>query len=914
MDERWDRVQELFVAASDLPREERGRFLDENCGPDTGLRAEVESLLDAEFGAASFVVNAIGRAAVKMAAQQPVAKERMVGAYRILGELGHGGMGAVYLAERADRQFRKSVAIKMARFAGHDHSLWERFRYERQILAGLEHPNIGRLLDGGETEDGVPYLVMEYVEGSAITEFAKARGLDVRGRLELILKVAAAVQYAHQSLIIHRDLKPANILVTETGEPKLLDFGIAKLLEPDLLGVSRTETATGLRLLTPDYASPEQVRGTPVTTSTDIYSLGAVLYEMLTGARPHAIQEYTPLGIDQAVCETPTERPSQAAARTGVYGKNTADLSGDLDVIVLKAMHKEPARRYASVEHFADDIRRFLDGRPILARGDSKWYRAGKFVRRHRIAASAAVMVLITLIAGVLATSWQAYRASAAAHRAEMRFRQVRQLTQRFLFDFDEQIRNLEGSTPARRMVVKTAQEYLDSLASEAGRDAELGRELAIAYRKLGDIQGGPWGASLALSDDALKNYERSVEVGKALIDQGSKDSALLEHMINATRALGLLENRLRKGGNGQYEKRVEASIGLAEALYRERSDERSAALLASVYRERGEMYAHNDEPVAADQNYTKALPLYEQVARARPGLQAERGLSVIYERLADAKVMLGDLERGRELYRAAVDRAVRLAASSEAGQTERRRLMSTRLSLAALLGDPHIPNLGRTQEAVREMREALALSERLAAADPANRTAMLDLAYTEAQFARTLITTRHDEAVVRAKRAVDLTEDVRRASPDDRVYARHLLQYRLDFGSALAAAHRMNEARVQLEQVLAEFAAIKTPGNDHRLIEAEARRELGRLLTASDRVQAQRYVIEALRSAEPYFRQHMQSIESVDDLSQFYEAAGVFDRSYYQAARTLWAEWARMRHSSDYDRRRLKEVEARMN
>ncbi|MGC4053662.1 MAG: protein kinase [Paludibaculum sp.] len=318
MDDRWERIQDLFIDAASLPPAKRHVFLDAACGADTGLRAEVESLLEAEEGAGSFVESAIGRAASTLAAGTESAP-RTVGAYRILREIGRGGMGAVYLAERADQQYHKRVAIKLARFAGYGDFVHERFRHERQILASLEHQNIARLLDGGETEDGMPYIVMEYVEGLPVTGYIEQQALGIRARLELFLKIAAAVQYAHRFLVIHRDLKPSNILVSAAGEPKLLDFGIAKLLEPGALNEAIMHTSTGMRLLTPDYASPEQVRGEPVTTASDVYSLGVVLYEMLTGVKPHRIKDYTPLEIDRAVCETETERPSAAAARTGTF-------------------------------------------------------------------------------------------------------------------------------------------------------------------------------------------------------------------------------------------------------------------------------------------------------------------------------------------------------------------------------------------------------------------------------------------------------------------------------------------------------------------------------------------------------------------------------------------------------------------
>jgi serine/threonine protein kinase len=315
-----------------------------------------------------------------------------IGPYRILRKLGEGGMGAVYLAERDDAQYKKQVAVKLVKRGMASSLIVRRFRNERQILAALDHPNIGRLLDGGSTEDGLPYFVMEYIEGKPINEYADAQNLSTAARLKLFRKVCAAVHYAHQKLVVHRDIKPSNILVTAEGEPKLLDFGIAKLLDADTAAGLIDTGATAVGMMTPDYASPEQVRGLAVTIATDIYSLGVVLYQLLTGRRPYQIKSLSPQDILQAICEQEPLRPSTAVTRAqqtaGTEGgsptgrqtrgegrtrtfnpdKLRRRLRGDLDNIVLMAMRKEPERRYASVEQFSSDIERHLDGLPVIAR------------------------------------------------------------------------------------------------------------------------------------------------------------------------------------------------------------------------------------------------------------------------------------------------------------------------------------------------------------------------------------------------------------------------------------------------------------------------------------------------------------------------------------------------------------------
>ncbi|WP_321472209.1 serine/threonine-protein kinase [uncultured Paludibaculum sp.] len=902
MDDRWERIQDLFVAAAGLPSSERRTFLDEACGDDDLLRAEVESLLDAEQGAGGFVEEAFGRAAVKLAAPGP----RMVGAYRILKEIGRGGMGAVYLAERADQQYHKRVAIKMARFSGYGEFVHERFRHERQILATLEHPNIARLLDGGETDDGLPYIVMEYIEGRPVTDFAVEHALDVRARLELFLKIAAAVQYAHRFLVIHRDLKPSNILVTASGEPKLLDFGIAKLLEPGAMQEAIMHTSTGMRLLTPDYASPEQVRGESVTTASDVYSLGVVLYELLSGTKPHRLKDYTPLEIDRAVCEEETERPSTAAARTGAFSR----LDAELDVIVLEAMHKDPARRYASVEHLADDLRRYLTGLPIQARRDSRAYRARKFLRRHRVASTAAALLVVTLVAAAGVTSWQASVARQQARRAEMRFRQVRQLANRFLFDFDEQIRNLEGSTPARESLVKTASEYLDSLATEAANDVELRTELALAYRKLGDVQGGPRSASLGRSSDALKSYRKSVEIGRGLFDAGIRNPELLQQIIEAERMLGLLEHRLReKDGDDQYERRLTESLTLAEALVEQRPDLASLRILASLYRELGERFADSNRAVLAEQRYAQALPVYEKVRTLAPGARSERGVALVTQRLGDAKVMRGDLDGALRFYRDALQRFSVLAQALKAGQAERRSVLSAHLSVGALLGDPLIPNLCLTADAIHHTGAALDIAEDLAGVDPANRTAKLDLAYTAAQYGRVLRSTQPDVAVRHLRRAVEVSAQVLATSPDDRVYQRHVLSFKTDLGAGLAAVRKTQESIAILKAVAADLDAVKDPSPSYRLIGAAARRELAAQLRLEQPDESRRLTLQALGQVEGYLLQHLDSLEMLQHLSALYEAAAWFDGSYTKKARQLWLDWPRHGTSSAFDHRRLKEI-----
>src|SRR5215467_10401123 len=422
--EQWQVIRRIFHQAIDLPSSERDAFILQAADGDESLRIEVQSLLASHDRAGSFIESAGGHVAtVNLDRVRPDDMiGRRVGAYRIVREIGRGGMGAVYQGVRDDTEFSKTVAIKLIRTGMSTDSVVRRFLSERQILANLDHPNIARLLDGGTSEEGLPYFVMEYIEGQPLGEYCDTHRLATDERLLLFRDICSAVHFAHQNLVIHRDIKPGNLLVTPAGKVKLLDFGIAKLLLP---GPGRDETTqAAARAMTPDYASPEQVRGDPITTSSDVYSLGVLLYELLTGHRPYRITTGSPVEIIRAICEQEPDKPSTAVAKVRALPDGESDtvvrltpesvskarasqpdklrrqLEGDLDNIILKAMRKEPQRRYASAEQLSEDLRRYLEGLPVIARKDTLGYRAGKFVRRHK--AGVVVLALLLILAVVM--------------------------------------------------------------------------------------------------------------------------------------------------------------------------------------------------------------------------------------------------------------------------------------------------------------------------------------------------------------------------------------------------------------------------------------------------------------------------------------------------------------------------------
>ncbi len=409
--ERWRRLRELLEAAQLEPLARRESFVRARAGEDRALADEVLALLAQEGTLGDWLEppTQFVEAARELRPRESARLGERVGAWRLERKIGVGGMGAVYLAVRADGHFAQRAAVKLLRLGVDSPRLVERFRRERQVLAQLEHPGVARLLDGGVTDDGLPYIAMEYVEGAPIDRWCDEQRLSIRERLRLFLKVCAAVQYAHQHLVVHRDLKPGNIFVNAQGEPKLLDFGLAKVLDEDF---DRTATQTGAHALTPAYASPEQVRGEPVTTASDVYSLGVVLYELLTGKRPHDVETTSYHELVRRIAEQTPKPPSEAVdaidpARAGSTQPELARrrLRGDLDGIVLKALHKEPARRYASAGHLAEDIERHLADWPVTARGDSLLYRTRKLVQRHRALAVASMLGLTALFGGLIVSS-----------------------------------------------------------------------------------------------------------------------------------------------------------------------------------------------------------------------------------------------------------------------------------------------------------------------------------------------------------------------------------------------------------------------------------------------------------------------------------------------------------------------------
>jgi non-specific serine/threonine protein kinase/serine/threonine-protein kinase len=642
------RVKAIVSAALDCAESDRDRHLDQACAGDEALRLEVESLLDATLKAEQhFEMPAGALSAGNMGGLEIGAD---IGPYRVVGALGTGGMGAVYLAERADGEFHQRVAIKVVRGGFGTPFMLERFREERRILASLEHPNIARLIDGGTTSDGLPYVAMEYVEGEAIDDFCRTRRLEVRRRLEIFQQVCAAVHYAHQRLVVHRDIKAANVLVTTDGTPKLLDFGIAKLTQP---GQAGDQPLTRYRVATPESASPEQLQGKPITIATDVYALGVLLFRLLAGQSPYGSMVASEAELIRAVCEQEPQSPSVAARLAGGDDSHNGAIPHDLDVIVLKALRKEPERRYGTVEQLSGDIQRFLAGRPVLAAADSLTYRARKFLRRNRVAMLGLLAVIGVLAAGLGTTLWQARQARAERERAERQFAAVRTLAASVLGELHDAVSDLEGSLAAREILLRRATEYLDALAREAGDNVALRREVADGYERLGQIQGAPGIENLGDQAAAKQSFENVLMLLEPLAARPDPDPQDTLGVINANLRLGGLSE------DGERRAHLDRAQAVLEGLPPDlRARPQSLVLEGRLWNELAMQHLRaKDYPKVRDA-WGRQLSVAEAVVRATPDdLNADRNLSLACKQLGAVLQVLESPTEARALY----DRALAL-------------------------------------------------------------------------------------------------------------------------------------------------------------------------------------------------------------------------------------------------------------
>src|SRR5262245_9702361 len=721
--ERWQRIEEIFRTAVERPAVERDAYLTLACDGDDDLRREVLSLIERDT-AEDFIRVPIANAALGFTskATNDLTGER-VGPYRVLRLIGRGGMGDVYEAERDDEQFRQQVAIKIIKRGMDTDFVRDRFLRERRILASLDHPHIARLFDGGATADGSPYFVMEFVAGEPITAYCRGHQLSVNEKLKLFRKVCSAVQHAHQRLVIHRDLKPSNILITQPadlkadgkdGEPKLLDFGIAKLLSPDVSEAS-TRTETALRMMTPEYASPEQARGQAVATTTDVYSLGVVLYELLTERRPHEFRTYAPAEIERAICETVIEEPSKVVGQmTGAPTRLARQLAGDPDNIVMMAMRKEPERRYQSVEQFSEDIRRYLEGMPVVARKDTFGYRAGKFVRRHK----AGVVILALLAILAVAMAFQSVRVARERDRANQEVATAQAVTQSLVEMFE-----VADPGKARGNTI-TAKKLLDQGAEKVVREL---KDQPVVQAKLMDTIGGlylsigVYDRAQSLLEDALKLRRQTLgaenidvaeslhHLGEVTYEKGDyarsetlfREALQLRRRLLGTESLNTADTMAGLGraliAQGKFAD-AEPLVSDALALRRRKLPHEHKDIASSLLHGMGRLLSEQGKFAEAAENYRESLAIHRKLYGAEhPATAASMN------NLAMMLRELGDYQDAAALSREALEVRRKLLGPEHPDVT------GNMVNLASLLQDK-----GEYEEAEQLYRQALQLRRKL--------------------------------------------------------------------------------------------------------------------------------------------------------------------------------------------------------
>jgi serine/threonine protein kinase len=909
--ERWQQIKNALAEALEVPPANRSACLDRCCAGDEDLRREVELCLDSERELSPRFLNetALPRAAASVFTPAGLPwVGRRIGAYKTIELIGVGGMGEVYRAFRADDQYRKDVALKVVRAGGQDSGvILARFRNERQILASLEHPNIARLLDGGTTEEGAPYLVMELIEGQPIGQYCDSRKLSISDRLRLFTEVCAAVQYAHQRLIVHRDIKPSNILVTPDGVPKLLDFGIAKVFGADLQSQS-TETLTAFRALTPGYASPEQIKGELVTTASDVYSLGVVLYELLTGCSPYPATTRAPQELLRSIFELEPDKPSAATDKRSLDThagaqltveevsnmRNTSplqlrkQLNGDLDNIVLMALRKESARRYPSVDQFAEDIRRHLANLPVVAQKDTARYRVSKFVARHRAGVLTAATVALALLAGLTI-------AIREARLATRRFNDVRGLTNSLIFDVHDSIKDLPGSTPARKIIVDRALQYLNVLAQESAGDTGLQRDLATAYEKLGSVQGDYLENNLGDAEGTLTSYERALDIRKQ-IDTRSRDWN--DRLALATDYRLVAHQQWANGDPRAARLNIEHAIGISEVLNKDQPSTFNILYELGFDHEVSGRVGYPGDRLASQKiidDYRHALAVDEIILKLKPDdIRMLHGYSMDLSAIGIA-LEASDPQTALENYKKVLEINLRLTKLSNELRY-RRAVAISYGSIASVYDD-----LGEYQEAADNNEKDLAIYLDLTRADPKNVLLRQGLAIAYSNAAGSHLRAGHiNVALDDSAKALDVMRPLFSAATPN-AFQRTIFAAMLGArGTILTVAGKPDAAITELESARSIYESLQKAGsmdNHANVAACDVKSGEAAVMAGHDQL-AESYFHRALKLVEPLLAAEPPDLDALYVTADAYSGLGsLSERKARQAGqsvdqkKTSWSE-----------------------
>jgi serine/threonine protein kinase len=837
-----------------------------------------------------------------------------VGAYTLLNPIGQGGMGDVWLAERSDGRFEKRVAIKLLRFAVASSGGATRFKREGRILAQLAHSNIAELLDAGVTSAGQPFLVLEYVQGQPITEYCDQRNASIEDRIRLFLDVLSAVAGAHANLVVHRDIKPSNVLVSEQGQVKLLDFGIAKLLAEKADTEFMTQfTKEGAGALTPQFAAPEQITGGAITTGTDIYALGLLLYLLLTGLHPVGSSSQSSAELVKAIVETEPSRPSEAVSsrdsatvaslRNTTLDKLRRQLRGDLDTILGKMLKKNPGERYSSVTEVADDLQRYLNLQPIAARPDTFAYRFTKFVRRNKLGLALTGLAITGTVTAVVAVNRQ-------ARRAEARFQQVRKLAHTVLFDLNPEIENLSGSTKAREMLVRTSLEYLDSLANESGNDPRLQLELATAYEKIGDVQGNSKYSNLGHPEAALESYGKAIAIAHK-VGQSPEALEVLANTYSDRGSVQVMQLGLRTAGRENLRLATTIADSLAKLTgkpyYR---------LRVQAYGYLGDMDEIYD-PTRAMEPLRRALDISLEWYRTDPGPEPKLFAALFTREKADILWGTGDLHGAREtlLQSLAMLKEALARDPANADGDRERALILERLGVVS--GEPDYFNLGDRVAGADWLQKFVNECEQRFAADPSDVRARADLSQSLAELAGVYRTFEPLRAEKLYEQSLVLSHSALQTDPED---ADILISQSFAQVWFSADLHRLGKKdRALTELTSAVNSGQRLVDRDHTSI--PARELLGvalftraRLLLLANDGRAEKDLQQSQLVLSKLSQENPNTLLFLRDLADCYSALGDWAahradwqtaKSQYETSLQLWEHWPEIGTSTVYDQQR---------